>query len=43
MLFNLLGYRFLLPGYLVQPVAGIDRQGCERFLKATDYLCWSWQ
>jgi len=30
-------------GYLGQPVTGTDRQRCERLLKGTEGLCWSWQ
>ena len=29
-------------GYLGQPATGTDRQGCERLLKVTEGLCWSW-
>jgi len=30
-------------GYLGQLAAGTDRQICERLLKATEGLCWSWR
>jgi len=29
-------------GYLGQPATGTDRQSCERLLKVTEGLCWSW-
>jgi len=30
-------------GFLGQPATETDRQSCERLLKATEGLCWSWR